>query len=63
MGSGYSIICLAGEYYIDFQNENTNWEPVALKLNKEQMKKVDNFYRAQGEREEHFFKVLIEETN
>ncbi len=60
MGDWYEIKELAGVYYIDYQNDNTDWNNIAIQLTDSQSIEVEAFVEKQLEDKHEFLKAFIE---
>ena len=58
MGDFYNIVELAGAYYLEYQNENSGWHPIAVALTADQVMEVEAFSRKQSEENMEFMRTL-----
>jgi len=59
MGDWYEIKELAGVYYIDYQNDNTGWNNIAIQLTDSQAIEVEAFVEKQLEDKHEFLKAFV----
>jgi hypothetical protein len=58
MGDWYEIKELAGVYYIEYQNADSEWQPVAVKLTDSQVLKAEAFEEMQAQQKHEFYKLM-----
>jgi hypothetical protein len=62
MDDWYELKDLAGVNYIEYQNENSEWMPVAAKLTIVQSKVIEAFLNAQHEQLRKLLKAFVDEV-
>ena len=60
MGDWYEVKELAGVFYIEYCNENTGWNTIALELTDRQCLEVEAFTEKQAENRSEFLKGVID---
>ncbi len=62
MGDWYELKELAGTWYIEYQSEATEWNPIAIELTHEQAKEVEEFESKQAQDKRDFLKAIIDKS-
>ena len=59
MGGFYGVKDLAGVWYLEYQNEDTGWNCIAVQLTIEQMEAVEEFSQRQQDEAHSFYRDLL----
>ena len=62
MGSDYKYKELAGISYIEYRDDHTGWNDVALKLTNDQFEKINDYLINQDNEMKKFLKSIVEES-
>lgn len=62
MGDYYELKTLAGVSYIEYSNEKTGWNEIAVQLTDEQLEQAQAFHDVQMSRERNFYINMLEKA-